>query len=81
MQTLLSPQSDDDLMGRLRANDGEAFAELLSRHRTIVAVDLPGHGQAPDLELDVVGTAHALLDTLGIQVERFGDSSGELNLA
>jgi len=37
MQTLLSPQSDDDLMGRLRANDGEAFAELLSRHLGAIA--------------------------------------------
>jgi 2-succinyl-6-hydroxy-2,4-cyclohexadiene-1-carboxylate synthase len=41
------------------------FADLLSRHRTIVAVDLPGHGHAADLTEDVVGSAHALLDTVG----------------
>ena len=41
------------------------FGESLATHHTIVAVDLPGHGAMADLDLDVVNTAHALLDTVG----------------
>jgi 2-succinyl-6-hydroxy-2,4-cyclohexadiene-1-carboxylate synthase len=44
-----------------------AFGEALGEHRSIVAVDLPGHGDSRDIDLDVVGAAHALLDTVGDQ--------------
>ncbi|MSP21316.1 MAG: RNA polymerase sigma factor [Alphaproteobacteria bacterium] len=37
LQPLLSPQSDDVLMGRLRGGNGDAFAELLGRHLGAVA--------------------------------------------
>lgn len=42
-----------------------AFGRALSSHHTIVAVDLPGHGGSSDIEADVVGAAHDLLDTVG----------------
>lgn len=41
------------------------FGEALGLHRSIVAVDLPGHGNASDFTGDLVNTAHALLDTVG----------------
>ena len=42
-----------------------AFGRALGSHHTIVAVDLPGHGGSSDIEADVVGAAHDLLDTVG----------------
>jgi 2-succinyl-6-hydroxy-2,4-cyclohexadiene-1-carboxylate synthase len=43
------------------------FGELLGASHRVLAVDLPGHGASADLDTDVVGAAHALLDTVGAE--------------